>query len=42
MRAYEISNKDVVQTVLIYRIKSWVVTYEMLNVIEGFHHGVDW
>ena len=32
----------VVQTVLLYEIKSWVVTEAMLKMLEGFHHGVDW
>ena len=30
--------KAVVQTVLFYGIESWVITYEMMKVLEGFHH----
>ena len=30
--------KSVAQSVLFYRSKRWVVTGEMPNVLEGFHH----
>ena len=30
-----------VQSVLLYRSESWVVTGEMLKVLEGFHHRLD-
>ena len=30
--------KSVEQFVLLYGIKTWVVTREMLKVLEGFHH----
>ena len=30
--------KVVVQTVLIYRSESWVVTDVMMKVLKGFHH----
>ena len=30
--------KGVAQTVIIYGRASWVVTGEMLKVLEGFHH----
>ena len=33
--------KSVVQTVMLYRRKSLVVIYAMLNLLEGFHHRVD-
>ena len=33
--------KAVVQMVLLYGSESWVVTYVMLKVLEGFHHWVD-
>ena len=34
--------KGVVHMVLLYRGESWVVTDEILKVMEGFHHIVDW
>ena len=30
--------KAVTQSVILYIIKSWVLTGEMLKVMEGFHH----
>ena len=30
--------KAVAQTVILYGIKSWVLTVKMLKVLEGFHH----
>ena len=30
--------KAVAQLVLMYRSESWVVTGDMLKVLEGFHH----
>ena len=38
MQARFILCKAAVQLVLLYRTESWVVTDEMLKVIEGFHH----
>ena len=34
--------QTVVHTVFLYRRKSWVVTDEMLKVLEGLHHRFDW
>ena len=33
--------KAVIQTVLLYISESWVVTDEMLKVLEGLYHQVD-
>ena len=30
--------KAVEQSLLLYDIKSWVVTRDMINVLEGLHH----
>ena len=38
VRAWEAMYNAVVQSVLLYGIKSWVVTGDMLKVLEGFHH----
>ena len=38
MQARGAMYKAVAQSVLLYGRKSWVVTGEMLNVLEGFHH----
>ena len=32
--------KEVVQTVLQYRSKSWVITDSMMKVLELFHHWI--
>ena len=32
--------KEVVQTVLLYWCESWVATFTMMAVLEGFHHSV--
>ena len=34
--------KVVVQTVILYGSMSWVLTEAILEVLEGFHHKVDW
>ena len=34
--------KVVFQMVLLYRSESWVLTEEMLKVMEGLHHQVAW
>ena len=41
MQARAMMYKAVVQTVLLYGRRSWVVTEAMLKVLEGFHHQVD-
>ena len=33
--------KAAVQSVILYGRESWVVTGEMLKVLEGFHHRVE-
>ena len=38
VRARGAMYKAVDQSVLLYSIKSWVVTGDMLKVLEGFHH----
>ena len=38
VRARGAMYKAVAQSVLLYGSKSWVVTGEMLKVLEGFHH----
>ena len=40
VRAHAIMYKAVVQTVLMYGSEIWVVTGDMLTVLEGFHHQV--
>ena len=40
VRACGMIYKVVAQTVLLYGSDSWVVTGEMLKVLEGFHHRV--
>ena len=40
VRAQGDMDKAVVQLVLLYGSESWVVTGDMLKVLEGFHHGV--
>ena len=32
--------KAVVKTLLLYRIEIWVVTDEIMMVLEGFHHSI--
>ena len=41
VRACGIIYKTVAHTVLLYGSESWVVTGEMLKVLEGFHHWAD-
>ena len=41
MRAHEMIYKTVFQMVLLYGIKSWVETEDMLKIMEGFHHQAD-
>ena len=38
LREQEILHELVVQTVLLYGVKIWVVMVEMLKVLEGLHH----
>ena len=38
VQALEMIYKEVVQTVIIYGIESWVMAEEMLKVMEGFQH----
>ena len=38
MRARGDMYKVVAQSVLFYHINNWVVTREMIKVLEGFHH----
>ena len=38
VRARGATNKVVAQSVLLYSINIWVVTGEMLKVLERFHH----
>ena len=38
VRAWGAMHKAVAQSVLLYGSKSWVVTGEMLKVLEWFHH----
>ena len=33
--------KSVVQAVLLYSRKRWVVTYEMMTVLEVFHNNIE-
>ena len=40
VQAWRIMYKAVVQMVLIYGSGSWVVTDEILKLLEGFHHRV--
>ena len=35
-----VMSEAVTQLVILYGIESWVVTEEMINVLEGFHHCV--
>ena len=41
VRSWAMLYKVVVHTVLLYGIKSWVVTVAMLKFMEIFHHWVD-
>ena len=41
VRAHEMIYKTVVQTVLLYGSRSWIVTKDMLKIMEGFHHQAD-
>ena len=38
MRAQGAMYKGVAQSVILYTSESWLVTGEMLKVLEGFHH----
>ena len=40
VQAWAMIYKAVVQTVLIYGSEIWVVTEDILTVLEGFHHRV--
>ena len=40
MQALEMMYKTVVQMVLIYVSESWVITDEMMKVLERFHHQI--
>ena len=40
MQARGILYKAVVQLVLLYESESWVVTGEMIKILESFHHQV--
>ena len=40
VRARAMLYKALVQMILLYGIKRWVVTGEMLKVLDGFHHRV--
>ena len=42
LRARGVINKEVAQSVLLYGIKIWVVTGDMLKVLEGLHHQAAW
>ena len=40
MRSRKMLYKAVVQTVLLYRINSWVITGVIMEVLEEFHHQI--
>ena len=40
VRALEMMYKVVVQTVLLYRSESWIVTDAMMKLLEGFNHQI--
>ena len=42
VQSWEMIYKVIVQTVLLYRIDSWLVTEALLKVVEGFQHQVAW
>ena len=42
MRSQGEMYKAVAESVLLYGSKSWVVTGDMLKVLEGFHHQTAW
>ena len=41
VQAHEIMYKEVDQSVLLYGSEIWVVTGDMLKVLEGLHHRAD-